>query len=377
MRSSYLALALSLALPSAALAGGLGNGVWVDCHHGNAFCPEYLDGFQQALAAVGADVTIETELDDAVADGSVRLVVLMRPLFELDYVPAGAPPPDYLTPFLASGGRLVLLGDTEGDTGSANSNAIIRGILADLPANDLVLGDQDHPMSCAAGQADVIEDHPLTEGLTDWRASVVNEVSGGTPLLKFFATDGFERNLATVQDVGGGSVVLFGDLEGFSANCWANGGEAPKFDWSQEHAPLWQNLFTVGFGPVDEDGDGSPFDVDCDDHDPTVGTTIAEDCGDGVDNDCDGDVDGDDSDCASDDDDAGDDDAGDDDTTGDDDAAADDDDLAVPDDDDLTLPGNNDGGTVGCCRSDVSDAGRPTTLLIGLALLFAGVRRRP
>jgi hypothetical protein len=84
---------------------------------------------------------------------------------------------------------------------------------------------------------------------------------------------------------------------------------------------------------VDGDGDGvSECEGDCDDDEVTAVPGGTESCFDGIDNDCDGDIDGDDSDCDSgDDDDAADDD--DDAAADDDDAAADDDDAAADDDD--------------------------------------------
>ncbi len=48
----------------------------------------------------------------------------------------------------------------------------------------------------------------------------------------------------------------------------------------------------------DYDGDGDPDDIDCDPDDPTIHGGAAEECNDGVDNDCDGDVDEDDNECS-------------------------------------------------------------------------------
>ncbi len=124
--------------------------------------------------------------------------------------------------------------------------------------------------------------------------------------------------------------------------------------------------------PDDQDGDGyTVADGDCDDADASAHPNAPEDCGDGVDNDCDGDVDGDDTDCAGDDD-ASDDDAGDDDA-GDDDASDDDasDDDASDDDGAPTVIG---GQNCSCRQSPAPSTGAPA-LAAWLALVAAGALR--
>ena len=163
--------------------------------------------------------------------------------------------------------------------------------------------------------------------------------------------------------------------------------------------------------PADNDGDGLPaHDGDCDDTDANINPNAAEDCADGQDNDCDGDVDGADADCPGDDDDdddtgdddTGDDDTGDDDTadddtadddTADDDTADDDtadDDTADDDDDDNDDDDNDDDTTTDDDDTTIDDAtvgctcgnpGLPPEF--GFAGIFAigcfslGRRRRP
>ena len=136
----------------------------------------------------------------------------------------------------------------------------------------------------------------------------------------------------------------------------------------------------------DGDGDGwTTCDGDCDDDSALSSPGADEDCEDGLDNDCDGDVDVDDSECGGDDDDStgdddttsGDDDTGDDDTgdddTGDDDSTGDDDDLTPPGDDDTA----NDVPSDCACRlaAAPADAVLTAVLLGGLAVL-ARLRRR-
>ena len=110
----------------------------------------------------------------------------------------------------------------------------------------------------------------------------------------------------------------------------------------------------------DFDGDGTVDALDCDPNDPEVHPLADEDCTDGVDNDCDGDIDLDDNDCSGDDDttDDDDDDTADDDdddttdddddndTTDDDDDTTDDDDDTTDDDDDTTGDDDDTGGNV-------------------------------
>jgi MYXO-CTERM domain-containing protein len=122
----------------------------------------------------------------------------------------------------------------------------------------------------------------------------------------------------------------------------------------------------VGLDELDVDGDGDlACGDDCDDTEPDVNTSTAESsvaaCSDGLDNDCDGDIDGDDSDCEEfvgddDDDTAGDDDDDDDDTAGDDDddTTGDDDDDTTGDDDDTA--GDDDDDSAG---DDDDSAGPP------------------
>jgi hypothetical protein len=142
------------------------------------------------------------------------------------------------------------------------------------------------------------------------------------------------------------------------------------FHWRQEEiespAPVQ---------PTDADADGWRYLDDCDDADPAVNPAVAEVCGNGIDDDCDGDVDGDDGDCAGDDDDsAGDDDTGDDDTgdddTGDDDTG--DDDAGNDDDDDGILLLQSD--DCACAQDGRPGAALPAILVGGL--LWVRGRRR-
>jgi len=115
----------------------------------------------------------------------------------------------------------------------------------------------------------------------------------------------------------------------------------------------------------DFDGDGTVDAMDCDPNDASIHPLADEDCADGIDNDCDGDIDGDDNDCDGDDDTGDDDDTtdddddtsdDDDDDTGDDDDTMDDDDDTSDDDDDTASNVDADGDDYTPAQGDCNDA---------------------
>ena len=176
---------------------------------------------------------------------------------------------------------------------------------------------------------------------------------------------------STSDEAGLSSVIA--DLNGDQLADLVIGSESTDESEGCDDEYLGETYIVVGHHSCtdeDDDGYGDPGTVDCgpsgetdcDDGDPDVHPGQTEDCSDGVDNDCDGDVDGDDPDCPADDDDS----AGDDDTTGDDDDTPDDD---TSGDDDTTRPD---------CRCT---AGQPPGALLAPAVLaalvaFLAVRRR-
>lgn len=142
-------------------------------------------------------------------------------------------------------------------------------------------------------------------------------------------------------------------------NCGTSGNPAPNDD---------PPIVCPG---LDGDDDGwTTGDGDCDDLNPDVNPGADEVCGNGVDDDCDGNADGDDPDCQGDDDDAGDDaDAGDDDS-GDDDSGGDDDGEG-DDDGGMTLVGDQ-----GCgCQLASADSHLSWLVALGAIGLLAGRRR--
>jgi len=145
------------------------------------------------------------------------------------------------------------------------------------------------------------------------------------------------------------------------------------FHWREEEVGT-----PVPVRPSDGDEDGWYVLDDCDDGDPAVNPDALEVCDNGIDDDCDGDVDGDDADCGGDDDTTGDDDDSgqppddDDDDVGDDDTEPGDDDDAADDDDEdrVVLLDTDDCG----CRVD-GNRGRAVAAVLSLILLGFARRR--
>jgi MYXO-CTERM domain-containing protein len=355
-----------LLLPAAASAQSK---VWVDCWHGNFNCPLDLSDVTAVWEAEGAEVVVTTELTDELWDGTIRLLVIIMPTFGLQEDPTGGNniPPNYLSGFLAAGGRVVFLADHDGDADQQARNDRISDALDSLPDHGLSLNEDVLSNGCAGNETNMFGNHDLTAGMTAWHYAAVNTVSGGTPLIEMNRSDdGQLASLAAVGISNGGEVVLVGDYDGFTTQCYDLDGIPLPSDWVSDQAEFWRNLYTSG-ALIDSDGDGwSPPD-DCNDDDPYVSPDEDEDCLSGVDDDCDGLVDGDDPDCGgpSDDDDA---------------TEADDDDATEADDDDTIsdLPDDDDGGGVpqtsgwGCCSSDQAAAKGGSIggfMLMGLALM--------
>jgi len=373
-------LATFLALPSAAQAQG--EGVWIDCRHGNAFCTK---DFSQAISvwqSMGAEVMVTTELDfDQVVPANYRLLIIMLPTPG----PAGECEPygDYLSPFcnqeiemllpnyLSLGGRIVLLADNESDDPSVSDEAAgnngIRQILDSL-APDLVLNEDRINSNCET-TTNIVAD-TLTVGLTGWDLAQVNTVTGGQPLIQFARSDGGGlATLATVkrfQPDHAGEIVLFGDVEGFLGSCLNPANQTA----------LWQNLYSDQSSAPDNDNDGvTTAEGDCDDTDETIHPGATENCDNLVDDDCDDLIDAEDPDCSGDDDDTS---AGDDDTADDDDSTPggfgddDDDDTVGEFGDDNYSPGEWGGG---CCGTSTYNDENQAVLSLALFCLGMGFLR--
>ncbi len=232
---------------------------------------------------------------------------------------------DDLADYIDGGGGVVLAGEMFYDTGN---NVAIEGRFRDdgyFPVTPAYSGSMGSFMWLVPD----VPNHPILDGVITFNGGENSShsccptvVPGAAQVASW---DNGELLVATHQPAPGRVVALnmVAASEDYHSTCW---------DTDTDGARLLANAMLYAARALDLDCDDYSTDGgDCDDYDAAVNPGVAEDCGDGIDNDCDGDIDIQDSDCTGDDDDDDDDSAGDDDSADDDDSTDDDD---TGDDDD-------------------------------------------